>query len=69
MRFRLAGLWRHPDFVRLWLGGTVSGFGSQITFLALPLTAVIALNATPLQVGLLAAAASVPSLAFGLGRG
>lgn len=69
MRFRLAGLWRHPDFMKLWLGGTVSRFGSQITFLALPLTAVIALDATPIQMGILAAAGAVPSLVFGLGAG
>ena len=69
MRFRLEGLWRHPDFMKLWLGGTVSRFGSQITFLALPLTAVIALDATPVQMGILAAAGSAPSLVFGLGAG
>ena len=69
MRFRLTGLWRHPDFMKLWLGGTVSRFGSQITFLALPLTAVIALDATPLQMGILAAAGAAPSLVFGLGAG
>ena len=69
MRFRLAGLWRHPDFIKLWLGGTVSRFGSQITFLALPLTAVIVLDVTPIQMGILAAAGAVPSLVFGLGAG
>ena len=69
MRFRLGGLWRHPDFMKLWLGGTVSRFGSQITFLALPLTAVIVLDATPIQMGILAAAGAVPSLVFGLGAG
>ena len=55
--------------MRLWLGGTVSRFGSQITFLALPLTAVIVLDATPIQMGILAAAGAVPSLVFGLGAG
>ena len=69
MRFRFKGLWRHPDFMKLWLGGTISRFGSQITFLALPLTAVIALDATPLQMGILTAAGAVPSLVFGLGAG
>ena len=69
MRFRFTGLWRHPDFMRLWLGGTVSGFGTQITFLALPLTAVLVLDATPLQMGILASAGSAPSLIFGLGVG
>lgn len=65
----LQGLWRHPDFIRLWVGGTVSAFGSQITFLALPLTAVLVLDASPLQMGVLAAIGGLPSLAFGVGVG
>ena len=69
MRFRFTGLWRHRDFKRLWLGGAVSSFGSQITLLALPLTAVLVLDATPLQMGILAAAGSAPALMFGLGAG
>ncbi|MBA3567239.1 MAG: hypothetical protein H0W31_10370, partial [Actinobacteria bacterium] len=31
------GLWRHPDFLRLWSAQTVSQFGSQVSQLALPL--------------------------------
>ena len=69
MRFRFTGLWLHRDFLRLWLGGTVSNFGSQITLLALPLTAVLVLDVTPLQMGILAAAGSAPALVFGLGAG
>ena len=69
MRFRFSGLWGHRDFQRLWMGGTVSSFGSQITLLALPLTAVLVLDATPLQMGILAAAGSAPALVFGLGAG
>ena len=69
MPFRPQGLWRDPDFVRLWVGGTVSAFGSQITFLALPLTAVLMLDASPLQMGILAAIGGLPSLAFGVGVG
>ena|SRR5215471_16793810 len=34
-----------PSFRRLWFGQTVSGFGSQVTTLALPLTAVLVLHA------------------------
>lgn len=52
---RLGGLWRHPDFLKLWAGQTVSLFGSAFTTLALPLTAVLVLGATPLAIGLLAA--------------
>ena len=49
------------DFGRLWLGQSISQVGSQITALALPLTAVLYLRAAPTQVGLLAA---VRELAF-----
>ena len=69
MPLRLEGLWRHPDFLKLWSGRTVSGFGSRITFLALPLTAILVLDATPLQMGILSAVGSVPSLILGLGVG
>ena len=66
MRLRLAGLWRHADFVKLWAGQTISLFGSRITFLALPLTAVLVLEATPAQMGFLTAAGAIPSLLVGL---
>ena len=38
----LTGLWRNPDFVKLWGSLTITHFGGQVTFLALPLTAAIA---------------------------
>lgn len=66
---RAAGLWRHPDFVRLWTGQTVSKFGSHITGTALPALAVITLAATPAQMGLLGALESAPILVFGLFAG
>ena len=66
MRPRFAGLWRHADFVKLWTGQTISLFGSQITFLALPLTAVLVLEASPAQMGFLTAAGAIPSLLVGL---
>lgn len=62
-------LWRHPDFLKLWVGQAVSQIGSQISFLALPLVATLALNATPLQMGLLTAASSLPALLVGLHAG
>ena len=34
------GLWRHPDFIKLWSAETVSQFGTQFTLLALPLVAI-----------------------------
>ncbi len=48
-------LWRDLDLVLLWTGQTVSEVGSQVTFLALPLTAILLLHASPFQVGLLGA--------------
>jgi predicted MFS family arabinose efflux permease len=60
------GLWRHRDFMRLWAGQTISKFGSQIGGGALALTAILALSATPVQMGLLLAASSVPVLLVGL---
>jgi len=69
MRLSFKGLWRHPDFLKLWSGQTISLFGSQITFLALPITAALVLQATPAQMGFLAAAEMAPSLLVGLFAG
>jgi hypothetical protein len=55
MRRYRTGLWSNSDFVKLWLGQTVSHFGSGITGIALPLTAVLVLAATPTQMGVLGA--------------
>src|SRR5438270_591708 len=30
------GLWRHPDFLKLWAGQTISEFGTQFSLIALP---------------------------------
>ena len=54
------GLWRHPDFPKLWGSLTIVHFGGQITFLALPLTAAIVLNASPFEVGVLTALEALP---------
>jgi MFS family permease len=48
-------LWRHADFQKLWWGESISEFGSQVTFLALPSVAILQLRATPFQVGLIEA--------------
>lgn len=59
---RFGALWHHADFLKLWAGETVSLVGSQVTTLALPLTAVILLKATSVQLGLLYAAGFAPFL-------
>lgn len=59
------GLWQQPAFRRLWTGSSVSLFGSQITVLAIPFTAALILHATAFQMGLLAMAEALPTLAGG----
>lgn len=59
-------LWRHPDFMRLWSAQAVSAFGARITREGLPLAAVMTLDATPAQLGVLAALSMGPGLVVGL---
>src|ERR1700752_4440358 len=63
------GLWRNPDFAKLWGSLTIVHFGGQITFLALPLTAALVLNASPFEVGVLTALEALPYPLFGLFAG
>jgi predicted MFS family arabinose efflux permease len=62
-------LTRQPPFVRFWIGQTISVFGDQISALAIPLTAILALHASTLQVGILASLAWLPHLLFSLPAG
>ena len=39
-------LWRHGQFMKLWSAQTVSQLGSEITGLALPLAAILVLEAS-----------------------
>lgn len=61
-----ASLWRHANFMRLWIGQTISLFGTALTSLALPIIAAATLNASPLEMGILAAVGSLPALLIGL---
>jgi MFS family permease len=60
LRRRFRGLWLSRDFRKLWTSLTVTSFGAQITNLALPLTAALLLNATPMQMGILVALETLP---------
>ena len=60
------GLLHDPAYRRFWLGQSISFIGSHVTELALPLTAVVVLDATPDQMGLLTAFEYAPFLLFGL---
>ncbi len=55
-------LWRDKRFRTFWLGQTLSQFGDRISELALPLIAVLVLDAGPGQVGLLTAAVWAPNI-------
>lgn len=66
---RSTGLWGHGDFLRLWAAHTVTQLGDRISFVAIPLSAVVALDASPFQVGVLSAIGSVPVLILGLFAG
>jgi MFS family permease len=61
-----ATLNKNGDFVKLWTGFTIARVGSQITVLALPLTAVLLLGAGATETGLLVAAQMLPSIVAGL---
>ncbi|ATB37847.1 MFS transporter [Cystobacter fuscus] len=63
------GLWSHPDFLRLWGAQIVSAFGSRITRTALPILALLTLQATPTEIALLSALGVAPGLLVGLFMG
>ncbi|MFB6718787.1 MFS transporter [Kribbella sp. NPDC056345] len=54
---------------KLWVGQMVSTAGSSITTVALPLVAVLTLQASTLEMGLLSALTVLPHLVFGLPAG
>ena len=58
-----------PEFRKLWAGQAVSVVGSNVTLIALPLTAALTLDATSQEMGLLNAAGWLPILLFSLVAG
>jgi MFS family permease len=64
-----SGVWRSSAYVRIWSASVISGLGSAISAIALPLLAALTLHATPSQMGLLIASETVPILLFGLPTG
>ncbi len=69
MSSKPTNLWRHQDFLKLWSAHTTSVFGSQIASLAYPLTAILVLEATTFQVGLLQATGTASGALVGLFAG
>jgi MFS family permease len=66
---RLGGLWRRPDFRTFWLAGAVSLLGSEVSALAIPLAAILTLDAGPIGMGILASVGAAPPLLLGLFAG
>src|SRR3954453_13819329 len=66
---RFGGLWRHPDFLKLWTGQTVSLGGSLVSRVALPLVAILTLEASPGEVALLRIDDLAPGIIIGLFAG
>jgi MFS family permease len=66
---RIPPLLRETVFRRYWSASTISLLGDQVSVIAVPLTAVLALHASAAQMGYLAALAWLPSLLLGLHLG
>lgn len=64
-----ASLWRHADFMKLWVGQTVSELGSVVTRTAVPLIALLVLGAGPFEMALLVVSGSLAVLLVGLFAG
>ena len=62
-------LLREANFRKFWVGQTISLFGDQVTYIALPLTGVLVLDANAAEMGYLGAAALLPHLFFALPAG
>ena len=63
------GLWRHGDFLKLWSAETISQVGSQVGGLALPLVAILVLDATAFEVAALTTVEFLPFILFTLPAG
>ncbi len=66
---RSRGVLSNRDFAKLFLGETISQVGSQVTQFTMPLVAIITLNATAFQVGVLNALKFVPVIVIALVAG
>ena len=65
--FRPAGpLWRHGDFLKLWAAQVTSAFGGRISRTVLPVIALLTIDASPAQIGVLSALSVAPGVLVGL---
>ncbi|MFJ6687023.1 MFS transporter [Streptomyces werraensis] len=69
MRLSADSLLRERNYRLVYTANLISGFGTQVTIVALPLVAVLALHASALQVGILLTCASIAVVLIGLPAG
>ena len=62
-------LWHNRDFLLLWSGQTTSGLGSAVSFLAIPLAAVVLLKSSTMEVAILSGLSVLPYLLISLPAG
>jgi MFS family permease len=62
-------LWQHQDFLKLWVGQTVSELGTVVTRTAVPLVALLVLGAGPWELAALVIVTSAGVLLVGLFAG
>jgi MFS family permease len=62
-------LWGNRDFLWLWAAQTISQFGSAITSLALPLVAILVLDASTFEVAAITVISWLPIILFSLPAG
>src|SRR4051812_4170233 len=66
---RSNNIWRNRDFRLVTAGQSITQLGTDVTALAFPLTAVLLLDATPVQLGVLVAVQTGAFLVIGLPAG
>ena len=59
-------LWSHRDFLKFWVGDTVTQFTGQITDLALPTVAILTIQVTAFQLGVINALGFIAFPTLGL---
>jgi len=62
-------LWRHADYMKIWLAATVSLMGSSVSQLAIPFIATVVLKSSAIEVALLGVVEMAPFILFALPAG
>lgn len=62
-------LWRHRDFMKLWIGQSISEFGTPVSQIAIPWIAIKIIDASAFEVAALTTVQFLPFLLFALPAG